>query len=162
VKASLKSRLWVAWARMQNRYMDARARFAGACNADTWTGEGHTGYAGGYSHWRCGKKRGHFGNGVMVYRDGDYVDGGTYGPHRFNNYIWNGPGSRVEYAPLPIRNESNTGWFDTWRVLPFRKLADGRRLVTSRRRGRLQARLHEAHREARRIEREQESDGAGL
>lgn len=40
--------------------------------------------SGGYSHWHCNLKRRHAG------------------PHRYNNYIWPGPGTRVEYAPVPV------------------------------------------------------------
>ena len=44
--------------------------------------------AGGYSHWHCGLKRRHSG------------------PHRYRNYIWPGPGYRVEYAPIPVASAS--------------------------------------------------------
>lgn len=40
--------------------------------------------SGGYSHWHCGLKRRHSG------------------PHRYVNYIWPGPGARVEYAPVKV------------------------------------------------------------
>ncbi len=40
--------------------------------------------AGGYSHWHCGLKRKHSG------------------PHRYVNYIWPGPGTRVEFDPIPL------------------------------------------------------------
>lgn len=125
VWSMLRSKYHVAVMRIDNRIQDARARLAGACNASTWNEELNA-YEGGYSHWRCGKARGHADTA-----------------HRFINYVWEGPGHRVEYAPLPIRNEDNTGWFDTLTVIPFRKLADGRRAVASRRRSRLQAQMYE-------------------
>lgn len=40
--------------------------------------------SGGYSHWHCNLKRRHTG------------------PHRYRNYIWAGPGTRVEYDPIPV------------------------------------------------------------
>lgn len=123
--------------RVGNRLMDARALALGACNASTWD-TAIDEYGGGYNHWRCGKARGH----MQVLDD-------RVPAHRFNNYIWEGPGSRVEYAPLPIRNEDNTGWFDSAAVIPFRKLADGRHPIDSCRRSRLLARKYEAARVAR-------------
>ena len=41
--------------------------------------------SGGYSHWHCDQRKLH------------------RGPHRYRNYIWPGPGSRVEYAPIDQR-----------------------------------------------------------
>lgn len=38
--------------------------------------------SGGYSHWHCQRRRWH------------------KGAHRYRNYIWPGPGERVEYQPL--------------------------------------------------------------
>lgn len=38
--------------------------------------------SGGYSHWHCDLKKRHLG------------------PHRYRNYIWPGPGERVQYAPI--------------------------------------------------------------
>lgn len=38
---------------------------------------------GGYSHWRCGRPAGHPGE------------------HRFRNYVWQGPGHRTEFDPVP-------------------------------------------------------------
>jgi len=140
-RSLLRSYCFVAWYRLQNRALDARAWALGACNASTWN-KAARGYDGGYSHWRCGKRRGHDPE-VKVFRDGDYVDGATYGPHRFNNYIWEGPGSRVEYAPLPIHNEDNTDWFNARKVIPFMKVADGRRACDTRRRSRIRARVAE-------------------
>lgn len=40
--------------------------------------------AGAYGHWRCTLIRKHTGS------------------HRYVNYTWAGPGSRVEYDPLPV------------------------------------------------------------
>lgn len=40
--------------------------------------------SGGYDHWYCGLKRGHDG------------------PHRYRNYVWAGPGTRVEFAPVNV------------------------------------------------------------
>ena len=40
--------------------------------------------SGGYTHWHCDQKRRHAG------------------PHRYRNYIWPGPGTRVEFAPVPV------------------------------------------------------------
>jgi hypothetical protein len=119
------------WYRLHNRLLDARAVALGACNASTWN-PAKGDYDGGYSHWRCNKRRGHQ----------DPLRGMEQ-PHRFNNYIWEGPGHRVEYAPLPIRNAANTGWFDSRTVIPFRKLADGRHPISSRRRSRILARRAE-------------------
>jgi hypothetical protein len=39
--------------------------------------------SGGYRHWRCGRSAGHPGR------------------HRYRNYVWAGPGERVEYDPAP-------------------------------------------------------------
>ena len=39
--------------------------------------------SGGYAHWRCGLRRWH----AL--------------PHRYRNYSWFGPGTQVEYDPLP-------------------------------------------------------------
>jgi hypothetical protein len=149
VRRHLRSQAFIAWARLQNRFMDARAVLAGSCNASTWTGKPPYGYAGGYSHWRCGKRRGHH---LEVPR-GVTLETGDYGPHRFINYIWDGdPGSRAEYSPLPIRNEDNSGWFDTRTVIPFRRLADGRRAVERRSRSRLRARWSEKAQDDRRAD----------
>lgn len=136
VARHFRSRWHVAIMRLDNRYQDARARLAGACNADLWTGVPPLGYAGGYSHWRCGKARGHADE------------------HRFNNYTWSGLlGDRTVFDPLPIRNADNTAFFDARVVTPFMKLADGRRAVTTRRRSRLQARWAEEARVRRMAER---------
>lgn len=134
---------WTAWFRTCNRWSDMLARLSGACNRDTWTGEPPSFYAGGYSHWRCGKRRGH--------TEPDPVRPGS--PHRFINYVWDGPGTRVEYAPLPTRNADNTGWYDLGAVLPFRRLTSRRRPVATRRRARLQAGWYEARRKRRTADR---------
>jgi hypothetical protein len=124
----LRSTLWhVPIMRLDNRWQDLRAALAGACNRSTWNGRG---YDGGYSHWRCGKARGH-------------ADG-----HRFNNYVWDGPGSRMRFDPLPIRNADNTDWFDARTVTPFMRLAGGRRAVDRRSRSRIRAREYAAGRHA--------------
>lgn len=119
-RSMLKSVLWYQPVmRLDNRFQDARARLSGACNADTWTGIGTSGYAGGYSHWRCGKARGHKGF------------------HRFESYIWSGkPGGLVAYDPI-------SPYTDRPRILPFAKQAKGRRSIVTRRRARRIALLRE-------------------
>jgi hypothetical protein len=125
----LRSTLWhVPIMRLDNRWQDLRAVLAGACNRSTWNG---CGYNGGYPHWRCGKARGH------------------QGEHRFNNYVWDGPGSRTRYDPIPIRNADNTDWFYARSVTPFMKLASGRRAVGRRSRSRLLARQYAARKATR-------------
>jgi hypothetical protein len=124
--------------RVGNRLMDARAVALGACNASTWN-PAKGDYDGGYNHWRCNKRRGHH---LEVPR-GVTLETGDYGPHRFNNYIWEGPGHRTEYAPLPTRNAANTGWFDSSAVIPFQKVASKRHPIDSRRRSRILARKAE-------------------
>jgi hypothetical protein len=120
----------VAWYapkyRLGNRLMDARSILAGACNASTWTGQKPYGYAGGYSHWRCSRKRRHLG------------------PHRFENYVF--AGLRVEYKPI----EPYTAMKE---ICPFWKLARGRHPIDSRRRSRLRARWAEEAMEERRAAR---------
>lgn len=133
VRSHLRSRVAVARMRLDNRWMDARAVLAGACNASTWNEE-RGDYDGGYSHWRCGKRRGHADTAERM-----------DGAHRFHNYTWEGPGHKVEYAPLPTRNEDNTDWYDTSAVLPFRKHSDGRRAVDSRRRSRIRYRASQKY-----------------
>lgn len=118
----LKSIWWYAPKyRIGNRWMDLRARLAGACNASTWTGQPPTGYAGGYSHWRCSRERRHLG------------------PHRFENYVF--AGLRVEYKPLP--------WDRLKDVCPFQKQARGRHPIDTRRHTRLRAEWEEQAMEAR-------------
>jgi hypothetical protein len=114
--------------RIHNRIRDAYAILRGACNSSTWD-ETTMSYNGGYSHWRCGKRRGH----ADTVERWDSV-------HRFHNYTWEGPGYPVEYAPLPIRNEDNTGWFDARSVVPFMKITKNRHCIDTRRRNRLRAR----------------------
>jgi hypothetical protein len=94
------------------------------CNASTWEPASQS-YGGGYSHWRCGKVRAH----ADRYERMD-------GAHRFINYVWEGPGHSVEYAPLPVRNADNTDWFEASDVIPFWNLAEGRHPIDSRRRSR--------------------------
>lgn len=117
----LRCQVYVNRHRVYNRFQDARARLAGACNADTWIGLPPNGYAGGYSHWRCGKPWGHPGR------------------HRFNNYTWSGlPAARTEYNPLPIHQS-----------LPFAKLAGGRRCAEKRGRARKRERWNQERLEER-------------
>lgn len=121
--STLRSVLWyVPIMRLDNRWQDLRAALAGACNRSTWDGAG---YAGGYSHWRCSKARGHRGE------------------HRFHNYVWGGPGAKMRYDPLPVRNADNTDWFDIRGVLPFMNLTRGRRAVEPRAHSRKLAREYE-------------------
>lgn len=132
----LKSRWHVLVMRLDNRWQDLRAVAAGACNATTWVEERGS-YAGGYSHWRCAKKRGH------LYPKG-YAGRGTLEPHRFHNYTWTGePGDRVVYDALPVRTADNSGWYNAKHDIPFAKLTGGRRAVDTRRRSRIRARLSE-------------------
>lgn len=128
----LKSRYHVAVMRLDNRWQDLRAVLAGACNRSTWVGVPSApdaieyGYAGGYSHWRCARERGH------------------EGPHRFHNYVWGGePGDRVLYDALPVRTPDNSGWYNTAHDIPFAKLTEKRHAVDTRRRSRIRARLSE-------------------
>jgi hypothetical protein len=150
-----RSHYYIALHRLENRYRDARAYLAGACNATTWD-PAKRDYQGGYSHWRCGKRRGHH---LEVPR-GVTLETGDYGPHRFANYIWEGPGHRVEYAPLPICNADNSGWFDSRTVIPFYKQAQNRRITDTRRRSRQRARAYEETTEIRRAIREAEAHGS--
>lgn len=136
VARHFKSQWHIFVMRLDNRWQDARAVMAGACNASLWTGVPPNGYAGGYSHWRCGKAHGHTDMPHRMNR-----------VHRFGNYTWTGePHDRPMYDPLPIRNKDNTGWFDVWTVLPFRTLSEGRRPVERRSRARLRARWAEVER----------------
>lgn len=152
-------RHWGAWKslgyriahRTSNRWMDLQARLAGACNASTWN-EAKGDYDGGYSHWRCGKPRGH-DRQVKVFRDGDYVDGATYGPHRFNNYIWPGPGTRVQYAPVPVRGLTEYGQ-DMDKLVPFRRQTNRRHGIDTLRRSRRRAERYEASAAAGRADRQ--------
>jgi hypothetical protein len=129
---------WCPVMRLDNRWRDLRARLAGACNASTWTGEPPIGYAGGYSHWRCGKRRGH--------RDTkERMDSA----HRFNNYVWDGDG-RVEFAPIDIGGLNDPVWDE---ILPFAKQTSRRRAIDTRRHSRLRAKWEEELMEARRLQR---------
>jgi hypothetical protein len=146
--ANKRSKWFVRRARLDNCWQDLRAVLAGACNASTWDPT-IPGYHG-YSHWRCAKKRGH-DQEVKVYRDGDYVDGATYGPHRFNNYTWVGPGHKTQFAPLEPRPVNDDDPFFK-RVVPFQKLAGGRRAVSTRRHSRL---MYEANQRMMELQRAQ-------
>lgn len=133
VRGHFRSQLWVAWFRLHNRWQDTRAVLAGACNASTWNPQKRD-YDGGYNHWRCGKRRGHMANTLVT----GHEDGRS-GPHRFINYTWDGPGTKVKYAPMPIHQPGLARWFDTSAILPFMRLADGRKGVDTRRRARRRA-----------------------
>lgn len=110
--------------RLKNRIYDGWAVLVGACNKSTWTGLPPTGYAGGYSHWRCGRARGHRGN------------------HRFMNYVWSGsPNHKVHFMPLPTRNPDGSH-YDTRMVTPFRKVTSKRHAVERRGRSKRLAELH--------------------
>jgi hypothetical protein len=116
--------------RLRNRLLDIRAVLAGACNASTWTGND---YAGGYSHWRCGKRRGHLARTLVR----GHEDGSS-GLHRFNNYTWTGnPADRTEYQPLPLDADYDE-------VLPFHKQTKSRHPIDTRYRTRVRARRAEA------------------
>lgn len=110
--------------RLANRVLDVRAVLAGACNASTWD-EDLGDYAGGYSHWRCGKRRGH-----------SDADERMDGAHRFNNYVWGGPGSKVEYAPIPVRG-LHEYTEDADQVAPFKKITGRRHPIDTLRRARV-------------------------
>jgi hypothetical protein len=126
-RAMLKSRLWhCPKMRLENRLRDLWAVAQGACNRDTWDPETMS-YCGGYSHWRCGRERAH------------------YGLHRFRNYTWAGQGSRVEYNPIPVRSLSGIG-IDMATAVPYNRLVRNRRAIDSRRRSRLRADHYEAER----------------
>lgn len=146
VRSHLRSRIAVARMRLNNRRQDLRAVLAGACNASTWD-PSIPGYHA-YSHWRCGKAKGH----------PETTDAWGGKAHRFNNYIWEGPGSKVEYSPLPVRNAE--GWFDTSRIVPFRKLADGRHAVCPRRESRIMAEANRAWTENRSAQRRRPAGAA--
>ena len=125
-RQALRGAAWRVRHRLANRALDARARLAGACNASTWV-ESIGDYAGGYSHWRCGKRRGHL-----------HPITGMDQPHRFNNYIWRS-GDKVEYAPIPVHGlDENVQDWD--QIIPFRKITDRRHPIETMRRVRVRAR----------------------
>lgn len=128
----LRSQYWhMPLMRMENRILDGWAVLLGACNQSTWTGVPPTGYAGGYSHWRCGKARGHRGD------------------HRFQNYTWSGElHEQGKYNPLPITNPDGT-FYDARAVIPFLKVTKKRRAIERRGRCRILWEMHEAARQAR-------------
>lgn len=115
---------WRTWHRLHNRWLDARAWAVGACNSDTWD-RAAASYSGGYPHWRCMRERRHGGS------------------HRFNNYIWAGPGHRVEYRPVEDHHRLAA-------LLPYRKVCDHRHMIRTLRRDRAYRRAAEATLEARR------------
>lgn len=134
--------------RFKNRVYDGWAVLVGACNKSTWTGLPPAGYAGGYSHWRCGKARGHRGE------------------HRFMNYIWwGGPEDKVMFRPMPLRNADGTR-FNILEEVPFRKVTSKRHAVERRGRSMRLAELHyrllaEGQRRAR-VEADRSDKEAGL
>lgn len=95
----LRSLFWIWAHQATNRWWDLRAVAAGYCNHRPWSpipGDG-----GGYSHWRCARRRGHAEL------------------HRSRNYVWNDAG-RTEYAPIPISERLPSQPWDrnmtpTWR-----------------------------------------------
>jgi hypothetical protein len=116
------------WHRSHNRWMDFRARLAGACNDDGWSEE-RSDYAG-YSHWRCGKARGHSDSGSVL-----------DGSHRSNNYIWD-DGQTAEYAPIPVMGiHPHQRTMDE--ILPFRRITNYRHGIDTLRRTRLRAAMYE-------------------
>jgi len=113
--ARLKGAWYRWWHRTYNRGADLVALLVGACNASTWDGRG---YAGGYAHWRCMRGRGHAG------------------VHRFENYVWPGQDSRVQFDPLPVIGLRESEELRD-RELPFRSVTSQRFCTDSRRRARL-------------------------
>jgi len=132
IRRHLKSVWYIQRWRVENRLLDVYAVLRGACNASTWDPE-RADYSGGYSHWRCGKRRGHATE------------------HRFMNYVWDGDGSPVRFDPLPLRVDGE--WFDWRTAQPFRKLVEKRHVVDSRRRGRIRARAAAIQMAAYRVDR---------
>lgn len=131
-RAMISSKFWyIPKYRLENRILDGWAVLMGACNRSTWTGVPPTGYAGGYSHWRCGKHRGHRGD------------------HRYQNYTWSGElHERVKYHPLPVTNPDGT-FYDARAVIPFTTVTKRRRPIERRSRDRILWEMEQAAREAR-------------
>jgi hypothetical protein len=121
--AGVRSLWWRCWHRSCNRVRDGLARLAGACNRSTWDA-GSASWSGGYAHWRCALRRGH------------------EGVHRFENYVWAGPGSRVVFDPLPVRGLRESAEL-RGEVLPFRAVTSRRFMTESLRRGRARRRAAE-------------------
>lgn len=117
---------WRTWHRLHNRILDARALALGACNADTWDPATKS-YSGGYSFWRCMRERGHT----------------EYGAHRFHNYIWWGPGHRVEFKPIDGERA------ELMMPLRIRKVNRHRHTIDTMRRTRIRERADQLYREAR-------------
>lgn len=117
----LRSLGWRCWHRSFNRFWDAIAVAGGACNRSTWDREG---YAGGFAHWRCGRRRGHGGR------------------HRFINYVWAGPGERVVYDPLPVPSLAEAAAIRDAQV-PYARLTQRRKMIDTLRRGRVRRRVAE-------------------
>jgi hypothetical protein len=123
-RAQLRGLFYRSWHRLHNRISDGVAVLAGACNRSTWDGRG---YSAGYAHWRCMLGRGHAG------------------PHRFHNYVWDGPGSRARFDPLPVDRHRGHRC-----DLPFRHVTRRRYMTDSRARQRIRRRVAEEALAARR------------
>lgn len=91
-----------------NRLLDIRAVLAGSCNATTWDPKRST-FRGGYPHWRCARRRGHY----------------PVTPHRFNNYVWS-VGGGTQYDPLPVAGIAAYKLLCTGEI-PFQRFANGRK-----------------------------------
>lgn len=76
----LKTRAWITWHQVQNRFYDTVAVLRGYCNDCPWRPDFRY-PGGGYKHWRCGLGHGHSGQ------------------HRFINYTWGADG-RTSYEPI--------------------------------------------------------------
>jgi hypothetical protein len=76
----LSGHAWTTLYRAQNLWHDMLARLLGYCNDCPWRPD--PGEGAGYSHWRCGWKRGH------------------EGLHRYRNYAWSDDGN-CDYVPVP-------------------------------------------------------------
>jgi len=128
----LRSYGYIAQHRISNRLLDVRGALTGACLASTWD-ESAGNYRGGYTHWRCMKKRGH----ADIAEDlaGREV-------HRFNNYVWTSGEAPVF---MPISNSHQ--------ILPFRALVRRYHGVDTMRRTRVRTRTYERSAAVRRAER---------
>jgi hypothetical protein len=119
------------WHRTHNRWLDLRANLAGACNDDGWI-EAEQDYAG-YSHWRCGKARGHT-DGLDAYSGGQRL-------HRHNNYVWE-DGQTSKYVPIPVVSlDEHQRTMD--QILPFRRITTYRHGIDTLRRTRRRAAMYE-------------------
>lgn len=125
-----------------NRALDLRAVLAGACNATTWDPKRST-FRGGYSHWRCARRHGHY----------------PVTPHRSNNYVW-ATGGRTEFDPISINSPEYASMSvrGAWMALrgvetPFQRYAGGRRPIQRLSQERASERAAQAAMAARRAER---------